>query len=115
MIYYKDACIGLCHEQTGKLDWLLTFLQVECDIMLRIGVDPKRIIFANPCKRKGDILFAKVISMGMHSLSGGLIGWVRWGPMVSFSLIVSYHEFAPCLNHQSGGSFVGLGASELVS
>lgn len=37
----------------------IDFTQVEIKRMLDLGTSPDRIIFANPCKQKSHILYAK--------------------------------------------------------
>lgn len=39
------------------VSWI--FFQSEISQMIKLGVDPSRIIFANPCKQSSHVVFAK--------------------------------------------------------
>lgn len=55
-------------------------------MMLALGVNPSNIIFAHPCKRPSDIMYAKVGMLGGEG--GGLPGC--WGEL---------HGPCACLAH----------------
>ena len=74
-----------CNPEPGLLRLLIALgtgfdcaSKGELAMMLRLGVHPSNIIFAHPCKRPADILYAKV---GALALAPCFFQWLASTPL----------------------------------